>query len=82
MINNSTSRCRNCMVLIRLITAESILRNVRIFARYVGTKDNGKADALSRLDFVRFRKLSGSVMNEFPTQIPQDIWPMSKIWLN
>ena len=46
MINNSTSSCKNCMVLIRIITAESILRNVRIFAKHVSTKNNGKADAL------------------------------------
>ena len=52
MINNSSSNCKNCMVLIRLLVAESICRNVRVYARHVGTKDNGKADALSRLDFV------------------------------
>ena len=54
MINNSTSSCKNCMILIRLLTAESITRNVRVFARHVGTKANGKADALSRLDLDRF----------------------------
>ena len=47
MINNSTSSCKNCMVLLRLMIAESILRNIRIYAKHVGTKQNGKADALS-----------------------------------
>ena len=66
MINNSSSSCKNCMVLIRLLTAESIFQNVRIFAQHVGTKENGKADALSRLYFVRFHRLAGNNMNELP----------------
>ena len=76
MINNSTSKCKNCMVLIRLLTAESILRNVRVYANHVGTKDNGKTDALSRLDFNRFDRLSQGLMNDYPTAIPNEIWPM------
>ena len=82
MINGSTSKCRNCMVLIRLLTAESINRNVRIFARHVGTKANGKADALSRMDFDRFWRLAQGIMNPSDTPIPSVIWPMEKIWLN
>ena len=62
------------------MTAESIYRNVRIFAKHVSTKDNGKADALSRLDFSRFWNLAGREMNAHPTAIPQEIWPISKIW--
>ena len=80
MINNSCSNCKHCMVLIRLIVAESICRNVRVFAKHVGTKQNGKADALSRLDFQRFWRLSADTMNPLPTGIPEAIWPMSKVW--
>ena len=70
------------MVLIRLLVAESICRNVRIFAKHVGTKDNGKADALSRLDFKRFWSLAAEDnMNEQASPIPEAIWPISKIWL-
>ena len=81
MINGLSSSCENCMVLIRLLTAESIIRNVRIYARHVGTKDNGKADALSRLDFDRFWNLAGDDMNSKPSTIPEAIWPMQKIWI-
>ena len=35
MINNSSSRCKNCMVLIRIIVLESLVCNTRVFARYV-----------------------------------------------
>ena len=82
MINNSTSSCKNCMVLIRLLTLESMLRNVRVYARHVGTKENGKADALSRLDFKRFRTLAKGAMNDTHTSIPKDIWPMEKLWIH
>ena len=81
MINGSSSRCKNCMVLIRLLVAESIARNVRVFARHVGTKENGKADALSRLDLNRFWGLAGDTMNPIQAAIPKAIWPMEKIWL-
>ena len=81
MINNSSSKCKNCMVLVRLITAESMICNVRVFAKHVGTKQNGKADALSRLDFKRFWELSKSSMNQDCSSIPDNIWPISKIWM-
>ena len=80
MINNSSSNCKNCIVLLRLLVAESINMNVRVFAKHVGTKLNGKADALSRLDFDRFRRLSDGSMNDEPSIIPEHIWPLSKIW--
>ena len=77
MINNSASKCKNCMMLIRLVIVESLVQNVRIFAKHVSTKDNGKADALSRLDFGRFWKLAaGDKMNEEPTKIPDAVWPL------
>ena len=79
MINNSSAKCKHCMILIRLIVMEGMVRNVRISAKHVGTKANGKADALSRLNFKRFRKL-GVGMNDSPTSIPDEIWPMSKVW--
>ena len=79
MINNSSSSCKCCMVLVRMLVAEGIMRNVRIFAKHVRTKENGKADALSRLDLKRFWSLAGNSMNEQPTAIPQEIWPMTKL---
>ena len=82
MINNSSSSCKKCMVLLRMLVAEGIIRNVRIFARHVRTNHNGKADALSRLDFKRFWRLAGNMMNEVPSSIPQEIWPMNKLLVN
>ena len=51
MLNSSSSSCKNCMVLIRIITLESMVKNVRVYAKHVTSKMNGKSDALSRLDF-------------------------------
>ena len=79
MINGSSSTCKNCMVLIRLIVFEGLIRNVRIFAKHIPTKKNGIVDALSRMQFNRFWKLAPD-MEEIPTQIPQELWPLQKIW--
>ena len=69
------------MALLRMMIAESMLRNVRIYAKHVGTKENGKADALSRLDLDRFWKLSGDSMNEESTPVSLSLWPMDKLWI-
>ena len=82
MINSTSSRCRNCMVLLRIIVLEGLICNTRIFAKHVRTRLNSKADALSRLDFKRFWTLAGSTMDAIPTRIPQCIWPIDKIWLS
>ena len=37
IINRSSSRCENCMVLVRLLTLESMKHNVRISAKYVSS---------------------------------------------
>ena len=80
MINKSTSGCKNCMVLIRLVVLECLRHNVDLSAEWVVTGDNGKADALSRLDMKRFWDL-GENMNPYSLMIPQDIWPVTKIWM-
>ena len=68
------------MCLIRMIVLEGLVNNTRVYARYVKSKDNGKADALSRLQLDRFEALSGNSMNAKPTKIPEILWPMEKIW--
>ena len=68
------------MVLIRLIVMEALLHNVHISAEWVSTGDNGKTDALSRMDFDRFHRL-GPLMDSLPTQIHEDLWPIQKLWI-
>ena len=80
MINNSSSKCKNCMVLIRMITLKSMVNNMRVFAKHVSTKLNGKADALSRLEFKHFWALDPT-MNPTMTLLPKKMWPLEKIWV-
>ena len=85
MINKSSARCKNCMVLIRFITYQSLLNNTRVFAKYVPTLKNDKGDALSRLQFSRFWRICeehGDVMDKEQTNIPAELWPLDKIWLS
>ena len=79
MINNSSSTCKNCMVLIRLITLESLIQNVRVYAKHIRSKDNGPSDALSRGQLNRFHALCPN-MDRTPTDIPNSIWPIEKLW--
>ena len=44
MINSSSSGCKNCMYLIRVLTLEGLKHNVRIFAKHVRTRFNDLAD--------------------------------------
>ena len=82
MLNSKTSSCKNCMVLIRFIVLKGLLHNVRISAKHVTSKDNLISDLLSRQKYEKFRELTGSTFNELPTELPNDIWPIQKIWLS
>ena len=85
MVNNQAAKCRNCMVLIRILTLNCLVNNVRIYAKYVPTGDNGIADSLSRLDIKHFRKLcskNNKQMNEFPEKIPMVLKPITDLWIN
>ena len=81
MINKTTSSCKNCMVLLRIIVLEGLIYNRRVFARFIPTKMNGRADALSRLEFSRFFRLSPLSSQFQPEKLPPHMWPVSKIWI-
>ena len=81
MLNATVSSCKHCMILIRLIVLECMIRNVKLELKHVRSEDNGKADALSRLQFNRFREL-GPNMKEYPEELPNSIWPVEKLWFD
>ena len=84
MVNNSTSGCKNCMVLIRFLVMHCLLFNIRLKVKYVQSKENTFADLLSRLKYKEFRSEARKQRRRFqakPIDIPQQLWPMSKIWL-
>ena len=82
MINGSAATCKNCMVLIRLITLHSLIHNVHVFAKHVSTHKNLLADALSRLNLSKFRCRVKRKIDRFSTMVPEAIWPIKKIWVD
>ena len=71
MINRSSSKCLNCMELLRIITFQGLIHNVQITAKHVPGVQNNFADLMSRLKYKEFRKLSRETKTYFkgkPTQ--------------
>ena len=58
MINNNSSKCKNCMVLIRMLVLHSMTNNVKVMAKHVTGVTNIFADRISRLQYKEFRQLS------------------------
>ena len=84
MINSSSSTCRNCMVLIRLLVLKGMTENVQIFAKHIKGVNNYFSDSLSRLHLARFRRLQvqhDRFFDNQPTELLQQIWPASNLWL-
>ena len=83
MINMTSTSCRNCMVLIRILVLKGLIENVRIFAKHIEGKKNVLSDSLSRNNIYLFHKTCKTqerVMNKLPTEVPDVIWPVEKIW--
>ena len=81
MVNHSTSGCRNCMYLLRELTLRGLEFNFRVFARYLTSRANELADALSRGQMDRFRRLAPRGTASLPEQLPGELWPLSRIWI-
>ena len=84
MINNTSSKCQNCMVLIRILVLHGLVHNVQINANHVPGKSNTYSDFLSRLKYDKFRKqarLENRKFNNKPRAIPEQLWPMEKLWI-
>ena len=83
MLNTNSSKCKNCMVLIRIVVLHCLVHNVRVYGKHVRIHLNGIADSLSRFQRKRFAKLTKNrIMNRYPCQIPDCIWPPQKLWLS
>ena len=80
MIIASSSSCKHCMILIRLIVMTGLNYNIQIKAKHMRTKMNGRADALSRGQFSCFWRISPPSTDYVKTSIPEEIWPMNKLW--
>ena len=54
MINNSSSTCKNCMILITILILQALKVNIRVSAVHLPGCENEFCDALSHLQFDRF----------------------------
>ena len=80
MVNNLASSCYQCRKLIRLIALCSIKRNLKIYVRYIPSKQNWLSDAISRMDFLRFHALAPKGMKKMPDKVLPGLLPPEKIW--
>ena len=82
MVNNTSSSCKNCMILICMIVLQSLINNIKIRVHYVPSKENKISDSLSHLRFDLFRKyVTDQCMDDNLTAVSADIWPINNIWL-
>ena len=82
MINSTTSSCKNCMVLFRVLVLQGLIQNVKIFARHVSGILNKFADRLSRGELEKFFQLAENekhTFNEENTIVSSLIWPPEKL---
>ena len=85
MVNTGVSTCRNCMLLLRVITLHCLNFNVKITLKHVPTEQNTYADLLSRLQYKKFRRLARAANKKFdnkPIMIPPGLWPPQDIWIH
>ena len=82
MVNaSSTSKCKNCMVLLRILVLECMTYNIRLSVRYIETYKNTLANALSLQDFKRFWDKAPRNRAKFLYSIPDSLWPIDKVWV-
>ena len=82
MINLSTSSCKNCMFLLRLMILNNLVFNRMVFARHISSRDNYLSNALSRLQLKCFWSLAPLGMDKVKTPVSKLVWSVSSIWLN
>ena len=83
MINNTTAKCQNCMILIRMLILRSLWNNTRIFCRWVAGRDNTRSDLLSRQKIQQFKdhcQENNIRIKPTPAELPHELWPASKLW--
>lgn len=79
MINNASSSCKKCMFLLRHWTLMCMTFSCRVFCRFVSTRQNWRADALSRMKIHTFKsgmtKSDGGQVDTFSTPLSNQLWP-------
>ena len=80
MVNNQTSKEKSCLVLIKKLIFRELVFNMRIFVRHIFGKSNEIANAISRFQWTRFKKVAPSDVSPTPEPLTDELWPMWKVW--
>ena len=82
MVNHTSTGDFNCMILIRKLVLKSLQFNFKLTAKYMTSQNNQIADSLSHLDFKRFKRLAKEKgLKPLPEKLPEELWPVTKIWV-
>ena len=81
MIKKGSTGCRNCSHLLRMLTLSNLIHNRKIFAEHITTEDNFLSDHLSRLRVEKFKKEAPEGIHSYPTHLPIELCPPSRVWL-
>ena len=82
MINKNSSKCKNCMVLLRILILQGLTHNVKISAKHVPGVQNTYSDLLSRLKYKEFKmhaKLGNRNFKNRAEKIPEILYPLDKL---
>ncbi len=77
ILNKLTSKCKDCMELVRLIVGKSIQENVKFVGVYLPGVHNTIADALSRQKLHLFQ-LAAPEAQPLPLPVPPSVWTILK----
>ena len=75
VINKSTFRDTSLMIFVRKLVLVCLKRYTLFKAKHISGFKNTLADALSRLQIERFKKLAPAYMDPMPTAIPSYLLP-------
>ena len=84
MVNQTSSSCKNCMILIHKLVLRCLEFNIRVFSKWIKGAQNFRSDFLSRMklrEFWNFVRLHGITTDTEPTRLNGDLWPASKLWV-
>ena len=76
-INRKTSKCKDCMGLIRHLTLRCMHFQIYVTARYLPGTLNMWPDMLSRGKIVQFKVTTGRQMRQHPDILPSSLWPIT-----
>lgn len=80
MVNNGTSSCKHCMILIRQITLSCLFQNISLQVSFVPSAENVLADPLSRLNFGRFAREVPAGYSMVQLSTPAQLLPAKKFF--